>query len=94
MRGSAVAVSNVAADEGHLKVGDVLHARMADTRAATLRVAAVYDRSAGLGDVVLDAAVARRHASTPADEAVFVAGGPAARARSPATPTRTRASRR
>ena len=52
---------------------------MADTRAATLRVAAVYDRSAGLGDVVLDAVVARRHASTPADEAVFVAGGPAAR---------------
>ncbi len=79
VRGSAVAVSNVAAVEGRLKVGDVLHARMADTRAATLRVAAVYDRSAGLGDVVLDAVVARRHASTPADEAVFVAGGPAAR---------------
>ena len=67
---------------------------MADTRAATLRVAAVYDRSAGLGDVVLDAAVARRHASTRADDAVFVAGGPRPRARSPATPMPTRASGR
>jgi putative ABC transport system permease protein len=78
VRGTAVAVSEVAASEGHLEVGSVLHARMADTRAATLRVAAIYDRSAGLGDVVLDAAVARRHATTPADQAVFVTGGPAA----------------
>ena len=78
VRGSAVAISKVAATEGHLQVGDVLHARLADTRPATLRVVAIYDRSAGLGDVVLDAAVVRRHASTRADEAVFVAGGPAA----------------
>ena len=48
---------------------------MADTRAATLRVAAIYDRAAGLGHVVLDPALARRHAAAGADSAVFVAAG-------------------
>ena len=63
VRGRAVAVSNVVAAEGDLRVGDPLRARMADTRAATLRVAAVYDRAAGLGHVVLDPTLARRHAA-------------------------------
>jgi putative ABC transport system permease protein len=78
VHGTAVAVSTVVASEGRLRVGDALHARMADTRSATLRVAAIYERAAGLGDIVLDPAVARRHAANGADEAVFVAGGPAA----------------
>jgi putative ABC transport system permease protein len=78
VRGPAVAISRVAAAEGHLEVGDAMKVRLADTRPATLRVAAIYDSSAGLGDVLLDPAVARRHAGTPADDAVFVAGGPAA----------------
>jgi putative ABC transport system permease protein len=73
--GDTVAVSRVVAAEGHVGVGDVLHVRMADTRPATLRIAAIYDRSAGLGDVVLDPAVARRHAAERADTAVFVSGG-------------------
>ena len=77
--GSAVAVSQVAATEGHLELGETFDARMADTRPATLRVAAVYERSAGLGDVVLDTDVVRRHATLGTDEAVFVSGGPAAR---------------
>jgi putative ABC transport system permease protein len=51
---------------------------MADTRARSLRVAAVYERPAGLGDIVLEPAVAREHAASSADDAVFVAGGPAA----------------
>ena len=72
VHGPAVAVSDVVADEGGLEVGDPLHARMADTRAQTLHVAAVYDRSAGLGDVVLDPAVARDHATSSADDAIFV----------------------
>ena len=55
-----------------------IHARMADTRAATLRVAAIYDRAAGLGHVVLDPAVARSHAGSRTAGAVFVAGGPQA----------------
>ena len=44
--GRAVAISSVVAAEGDLRVGDPLRARMADTRAETLRVAAVYDRAA------------------------------------------------
>src|SRR5215208_1023063 len=75
VRGDAVAVSRVLADGGGLEVGDALPARMADTAAATFRVAAIYDRAAGLGDVLLDPGVARRHAAVPADSALFVAGG-------------------
>jgi putative ABC transport system permease protein len=52
--------------------------RMADASAQALRIAAIYDRSAGLGDVVLDPAFAGRHATTRDGETVFVAGGPAA----------------
>ena len=48
---------------GHLQVGDAVRVRMADTAPATLRVVAIYDRAAGLGDVILDPAVARRHAA-------------------------------
>ena len=79
VHGLAVAVSQVVATEGGLEVGDVVHARMADTRAATLRVAAVYDRSAGLGDLVLDPTLARAHATSRTDDAIFVAGGAAVR---------------
>ena len=77
VRGGAVAVSDVVAAEGRVRVGDTLRARMADTRAATLRVAAIYDRSAGIGDVVLDPDVARRHASARATSGVR-GRGPAA----------------
>ena len=65
VRGRAVAVSAVVAREGHVGVGDTLRVRLADTIAATLRIAAVYERAAGLGDVVFDPAFARRHAPGP-----------------------------
>ena len=78
VHGDAVAVSRVFADGGDLRVGDTVPVRMADTTRATLRVAAIYDRAAGLGDVLLDPRVARRHAASPADTALFVAGGAAA----------------
>ena len=78
LHGDAVAVSRVFAEGGDLRVGDTLPVRMADTTHAMLRVAAIYDRAAGLGDVLLDPAVARRHAAVPADTALFVAGGAAA----------------
>ena len=65
-----------------MKVGDVLPARLEDTTKASLRVAAIYDRAAGLGHVVMDRGLAQRHAAVPADAAVFVAGRrPAARIR-------------
>ena len=75
VRGDAIAVSRVFAAGGHLQVGDAVRVRMADTAPATLRVVAIYDRAAGLGDVILDPAVARRHAAVRTDTAVFVAGG-------------------
>ena len=75
VRGDAIAVSRVFADWGDLAVGDALDVRMADTARRRLRIAAVYDRAAGLGDVVLDHAVALRHAAVRADTALFVAGG-------------------
>ena len=68
------------ADGGDLHVGDTVAVRMADTARATLRVVAIYDRAAGLGDVLLDPAVVRRHTVGAADSAVFVAGGDARRA--------------
>src|SRR3954468_15575453 len=73
VRGHAIAVSRVFAAGGGLQIGDALRARMSDTAPVTLRVAAIYDRAAGLGDVILDPAVARRHAAVPTDTAVFVA---------------------
>ena len=78
VRDDAVAVSRAFADAGGLRVGDTVPVRMADTAPATLRVAAIYDRAAGFGDVVLDHAFARRHAAVRTDAALFVAGGRAA----------------
>ena len=76
VRGTSVAVSNVVAAEGRLKVGDVAsraargHPGRDAARRRDLRpLGRARRRGAGRR-------VARRHASTPADEAVFVAGGP------------------
>ena len=52
---------------------------MADTSPATLRVVAIYDRAAGLGDVLLGPGIARRHAAGAVDSVLFVAGGVVAR---------------
>ena len=78
VRGRAIAVSRVVAHDGGLRVGDVVRARMADTAPLTLEIAAVYDRAAGLGDVVMDAGLAHRHDRLGGDAALFVAGGPIA----------------
>ena len=53
VRGDDVAVSRVFAETGDLRVGDTFVARMADTSRRTLRVAAIYERAAGLGDVLV-----------------------------------------
>ncbi len=74
VRGTAVAISETVAEEGDVHIGDVLPARLEDTTAASLRVAAIYEHDAGLGHVVMDRALAQRHAASPADTAVFVAG--------------------
>ncbi len=53
VRGDDVAVSTVFAEAGDLRVGETFVARMADTSRRTLRVTAIYDRAAGLGDVLV-----------------------------------------
>jgi len=73
VKGTGVAVSRVVAAEGHLMVGDAVRARLEDTTPVTLQVAAIYDRAAGLGHVVLDPALVRAHGSGT-DSAVLVAG--------------------
>jgi putative ABC transport system permease protein len=74
VRGDAIAISRVVARDGDLEIGDVVRARMADTAPRTLRIAAIYERAAGLGDVVLDPAVARLHGAAASPDAVFVDG--------------------
>ena len=78
VRGRAVAVSRWVAADGDLAVGDTVRVRMADARPQRLRVAAIYARAAGLGQVVMDPGLARAHAAETNPAAVFVAGGPAA----------------
>ncbi len=72
--GNAVAVSETVAHRGHLTVGSMLPVRFADATSATLRVAAIYGRANGIGDVVLPHGLALRHATAALDDAVFVAG--------------------
>ena len=78
VRDDAVAVSRAFAATGHLRVGDRMAVRLADTAPATLRVVAVYERAAGLADVIADPALVRRHASDRTNAALYVTGGPAA----------------
>ena len=79
VRDDGVAVSRVFARAGRLHVGDTVPVRMADTSPATLRVVAIYDRAAGLGDVLLGPGIARRHAAGAVGSVLFVAGGVVAR---------------
>ena len=55
------------AETGDLKLGDTFTAQMADTSHRTFTVAAIYERAAGLGDVLVDDAPAPL-------SAVFVSG--------------------
>jgi putative ABC transport system permease protein len=79
VRGDAIAVSRTVARDGHLGVGSVVDARLADGTPARLRIGAVYRHGSGLGDLVLSPALARTHAVARVDDAVLITG-----ARSPA----------
>ena len=63
VRGTSVAISDVVAAEGHVEVGDVAARPARGHDEASLRVAAIYDRAAGLGHVVMDRGLAQRHAA-------------------------------
>jgi putative ABC transport system permease protein len=70
----SVAVSDTVARAGGLRIGDVLHARMADATPESLRVVAIYRRANGLGDVVLPHELALAHAAAALDAEVFIGG--------------------
>jgi hypothetical protein len=59
--------------DGASWLGVLLHARLADTTPAELRVGAIYGRALGLGDILLPAPLAERHASDKFANAVFFA---------------------
>ncbi len=79
LRGNAIAISSELARKRDLHVGDILHARLADTTQTVLRVRAIYDHALGLGDVLLPMPLAAAHAPAALDNAIFVAGPPAIR---------------
>ncbi|MCL2419206.1 MAG: FtsX-like permease family protein [Conexibacteraceae bacterium] len=78
VHGDVIALAYSVAAPAHLHVGDPLHASMFDLRRVTLRIGAIYDRGAGLGELVVDPALARAHAADRLDSAIFVTGGAAA----------------
>jgi putative ABC transport system permease protein len=71
--GNTIAVGRALANHRGLHVGVLLHARLADTTPAELRVGAIYGRALGLGDILLPAPLAERHASDKFANAVFLA---------------------
>jgi putative ABC transport system permease protein len=86
VRGDGIAVSDTLAEAGGVRVGSVLHARLADATPAALRVVAIYRRANGLGDIVLPHELALAHAAAALDSAVFLTGAQDLRAVARAVP--------
>ena len=78
VHGDVIAIANSVAAPAHLHVGQLLHASMIDLSRVTLRVGAIYNNAAGLGDVVMDPSLAQAHAVDKLDNAIYVTGGPVA----------------
>ncbi|MGW2704702.1 ABC transporter permease [Streptomyces sp. NPDC001340] len=67
-----VAVSELAADQHHLKPGSTLKLTLGDGTPATLTVAAVYDRGLGFGDLTFAHDLVARHIDNPLASSVLV----------------------
>ena len=78
VHGETIAVAYSVAAPAHLHLGQLLHASMIDLSRVTLRIGAIYNNAAGLGDVVMDPSLAQAHATDKLDNAIYVTGGPAA----------------
>lgn len=74
VRRDTIAVSRTVAFYGHVGVGSVVHARLADGTAARLRIGAVYRHGSGFGDLVLPGGLARTHEVARVDHAVLITG--------------------
>ncbi|GAA3984178.1 FtsX-like permease family protein [Actinomadura viridis] len=72
LRGGAVALSRDVA--GGIRVGQAVPLRLADGTAIRPRVAAIYERGLGLGDVLLPRDLVAAHSSSPLDDHVLVRG--------------------
>lgn len=78
VHGNVIALAYTVAAPAKLHVGDLLHASMFDLTRLTLRIGAIYNHGAGLGDIVMDPALAQAHAADKLDNAIYVTGGPSA----------------
>ncbi|MGW1620331.1 ABC transporter permease [Streptomyces sp. NPDC002172] len=67
-----VAVSELAADQHHLKPGSSLELTLGDGTPATLTVAAVYTRGLGFGDLTFAHDLVARHVDNPLASSVLV----------------------
>lgn len=68
-----VAVSELAADQHHLRPGSTLKLTLGDGTPATLTVAAVYARGLGFGDLTFAHDLVARHVDNPLASSVLVA---------------------
>ncbi len=68
----SVAVSELAADQQHLKPGSKLKLTLGDGTPATLTVAAVYARGLGFGDLTVSHDLLSRHIDNPLASSVLV----------------------
>ncbi|MFJ3309183.1 FtsX-like permease family protein [Streptomyces sp. NPDC086549] len=69
---STIAVSELAADQHHLKPGNTLKLTLGDGTPATLTVAAVYARGLGFGDITFAHDLVAHHVDNPLASSVLV----------------------
>ncbi|UXY30340.1 ABC transporter permease [Streptomyces sp. HUAS TT20] len=72
LTGNTVAVSELAADQLHLKPGSTLELTLGDGTPATLTVAAVYARGLGFGDITFAHDLVAHHVDNPLASSVLV----------------------
>ncbi|MFF4351312.1 FtsX-like permease family protein [Streptomyces sp. NPDC001530] len=72
LKDSTVAVSELAADQRHLKPGSTLKLTLGDGTPATLTVAAVYAKGLGFGDLTFAHDLVARHVDNPLATSVLV----------------------
>ncbi|WP_329545169.1 ABC transporter permease [Streptomyces sp. NBC_01356] len=72
LKSNTVAVSELAADQLHLKPGSTLKLTLGDGTPATLTVAAVYAKGLGFGDLTLAHDLVARHVDNPLATSVLV----------------------
>ena len=76
LRGTSVAVSTIRASAQGWKVGDQVQLWLGDGTPATLRVAAIYQRGLGFGDIILNQQTVAGHTSRNLDDEVLIRAAP------------------